>query len=71
MIRKLVIEIETNEVAEKTNFHELMDNLQDHAEETVKELIREDSYEHNYPFKFYAETCNEDSAVTVTSHWEN
>lgn len=69
MKRKLVIEIETDEVAEAAKFEELMDNLLDSCHEAANELVAEDSLENGkYFFSLYEPSK---SNVHIESHWEN
>ena len=68
MKRKIIIEIETDEVAENAKFEELMDNLRDSCHETVNELVAEDSIESGkYFFSIYDVGK---SNVHIESKWE-
>lgn len=68
MKRKIIIEIETDEVAESANFEDLMDNLVDNCHEAANELVAEDSIENgNYLFSIYDV---DKSNVHIESKWE-
>lgn len=67
MKRKLVITIETDEVAENTGLSALMDNLQDMCQEQANELVAMDSLEHGYFFSVYDPSNNN---VKIDSQWE-
>lgn len=68
MKRKIIIEIETDEVAESAKFEELMDNLRDSCHESVNELVAEDSIENGkYFFSIYDVGK---SNVHIESKWE-
>lgn len=68
MKRKIIIEIETDEVAESAKFEELMDNLRDSCHEAVNELVAEDSIENSkYFFSIYDVGK---SNVHIESKWE-
>lgn len=68
MKRKLVIEIDTDDVAESSGFDELMDNLQDYCQEQANELVALDGMEHGY---FYSVIDPEGkNNVHIDSHWE-
>lgn len=68
MKRKLVIEITTDDVAERTGFSELLDNLQDYCQEQANELVALDGMEHGYFFSSIAP--DEKNNVHIDSHWE-
>ena len=68
MKRKIIIEIDTDEVAEAANFEELMDNLVDTCHEAANELVAEDSLENGkYFFSLYDIAK---SNVHIESKWE-
>ena len=68
MKRKIIIEIETDEVAENAKFEELMDNLVDSCHEAANELVAEDSIESGkYFFSIYDVGK---SNVHIESKWE-
>ena len=70
MKRRLIIDIYTGEDAEKTGFSELLENIQDFAENEIKTLIKDDSIEHNYPYDQCECRLKKDNQVLVDSHWE-
>lgn len=68
MKRKIIIEIETDEVAEAAKFEELMDNLRNNCHEAVTEAVAEDSIENGkYFFSIYDIGK---SNVHIESKWE-
>ena len=68
MKRKIIIEIDTDEVAEAAKFEELMDNLCDSCHEAANELVAEDSLENGkYFFSLYDIAK---SNVHIESKWE-
>ncbi len=69
MKRKLVIEITTDESAERANIDELMNNIKDCCHEAASELIAMDSVEHGYYYSIA--TPEEQNNVHIRSHWEN
>lgn len=68
MKRKIIIEIDTDEVAENAKFEELMDNLRNNCHEAVTEAVAEDSIESGkYFFSIYDVGK---SNVHIESKWE-
>ena len=68
MKRKIIIEIETDDVAENAKFEELMDNLVDSCHEAANDLVAEDSIESGkYFFSIYDVGK---SNVHIESKWE-
>lgn len=68
MKRKIIIEIETDEVAENAKFEELMDNLVDSCHEAANELVAEDSIENGK--YFFSNYDVGKSNVHIESKWE-
>ncbi|MBO4783657.1 MAG: hypothetical protein J5521_02785 [Lachnospiraceae bacterium] len=68
MKRKIIIEIETDEVAEAAKFEELMDNLRTSCHEAVTEVVAEDSIESGKYFFSIYDVGKSD--VHIESKWE-